>query len=78
MRYISDIASDIESFCFVDLNKDASDALCGMHCIESLEDFYEGQSGMQIVTRFLSNAKNWNGNQARRIKNELKNMIGGK
>lgn len=78
MRYISDIASDIETFLFVDLNKEASDALCSMHCIETLEDYHDGQSGMQIVTRFLTNAKNWNGNHARRIKNELKYMIGGK
>jgi hypothetical protein len=75
MKTLSQIANEIETFLYVDLNEDGLNALLGLHCIDSTEEFHNGESGVSIVKKFLSNSGNWKGQHARRIKQELYKMI---
>ena len=47
-----------------------------MSTLNSINDKYMFDSGSEIVARFLSNASQWKGENARRIKIELKKMLG--
>lgn len=49
--------------------------LQAMATIESPADFYGWDSGDSIVRYFLSNASTWRGEDARRIKAELREML---
>lgn len=44
--------------------------------LNTITDTYMTESADDIVRRFLVNAKNWRGEDARRIKAELKAMVG--
>jgi hypothetical protein len=46
-----------------------------MTFIEDIGDFYYQDSAADIVRYFLSNAKTWRGDAARRIKAELKVLV---
>lgn len=48
--------------------------LKAMHQLNSIQDQYMNDSGKSIVLYFLSNAANWRGEDARRIKAELKSL----
>ena len=47
-----------------------------MQSLNTINDNYYFDSGKSIVLYFLSNASTWRGDDARRIKNELKQMVG--
>lgn len=47
-----------------------------MQSLNSINDNYYYDSGKSVVLYFLSNASTWRGDDARRIKNELKQMVG--
>ena len=47
-----------------------------MQSLDSINDNYYLDSGKSIVLYFLSNASTWRGEDARRIKAELKEMAG--
>jgi hypothetical protein len=47
-----------------------------MSSLNSINDKYMFDSGKEIVARFLSNASSWRGETAKRIKTELKQMLG--
>ena len=47
-----------------------------MACIETPDDSYGYESGRSIVTYFLANASTWRGPDAKRIKAELKKLLG--
>ena len=47
-----------------------------MACIETPDDRYGYESGRSIVTYFLANASTWRGPDAKRIKAELKKLLG--
>lgn len=47
-----------------------------MESLNSINDNYYYDSGKSVVLYFLSNASTWRGEDARRIKNELKQMVG--
>jgi len=49
--------------------------LDAMESLESVNDMYFFDPGWEIVARFLSNAKTWRGETAKRIKAELKAML---
>ena len=49
--------------------------LDAMETIVSVNDMYFMDPGWEIVARFLSNARNWKGETAKRIKAELKAML---
>lgn len=46
-----------------------------MRHLQSVDDFYFEDSAKSVVLYFLSNAKTWRGEDARRIKAELKAMV---
>lgn len=48
------------------------DAMC---CLASINDPYGADSGVSVVSYFLSNASSWRGEVARRVKAELKQLI---
>ena len=43
--------------------------------LSSINDSYHYDSGREIVARFLSNARTWKGEDARRIKSELNALL---
>lgn len=43
--------------------------------LESIDDNYGFDSARSIVSYFLANAGTWRGDTAKRIKNELKNLL---
>ena len=49
--------------------------ITAMQELGSVEDMYYLDSGEEIVMRFLVNAQTWRGEDARRIKAELKNAL---
>ena len=50
--------------------------LAAMRTLGSIEDDYHYDSGRSIVLYFLANAGTWRGEDARRIKAELKALAG--
>lgn len=54
----------------------AVDYLNAMRYLNSVDDTYGADSAKSIVLYFLSNASTWRGEDARRIKRELKDMVG--
>ena len=58
---------------FESANGQMIDIFFGKHEM-SIEDYYECESGEEIVLRFLSNSTGWRGEVARRIKAKLKTM----
>lgn len=74
-RQINEIANEIKS----DWKKvyfGAVPYLEAMQSINSIDENYGLDNAKSIVTYFLSNATTWRGENARRIKKELKDMIG--
>ena len=49
--------------------------LDAMHNLDKITEDYGADSGKNIVLRFLVNATTWRGEDARRIKKELKAML---
>lgn len=47
-----------------------------MQDLASIDDMYLHDSAESVVRYFLANAATWRGEHARRIKNELRKMIG--
>lgn len=46
-----------------------------MSALESIDDDYYCDTADSVVMYFLSNARNWRGDDAKRIKAELKGML---
>lgn len=57
------------------VNYAAKPYLEAMSSLDSIADNYGYDSGRSIVAYFLSNASQWKGDTARRIKMELKSML---
>jgi hypothetical protein len=74
MRHISDIAFDIAKAWPVP-NYAAVPYLNAMRELHSMSDRYYEDSALSVVSYFLANAQTWKGEDARRIKSELKDMI---
>jgi hypothetical protein len=74
MRTVSEIAYEITRV-WTKVYFGAVPYLQAMHTLNSVEDDYGLDSGKSIVLYFLSNANTWRGEDARRIKAELKAMI---
>lgn len=53
----------------------AAPYLDAMLCLNKITDNYLADSGKSIVLYFLANASTWRGEDARRIKAELKGMV---
>ena len=58
------------------VNYGAKPYLDAMGCLTSTSDSYGMDTGKTIVLYFLSNASTWRGDTAKRVKAELKKMVG--
>ena len=74
MRSLSKIAVEIMQD-WRPVNYAARPYLNAMCNLTSIKDKYICDSGLEIVSYFLSNAGSWKGDTARRIKAELKAMV---
>ena len=73
-RKLYEIATEI-SFQWPKVNYAAKPYLSAMGELTSVDDKYGCDSGRSVVRYFLSNATTWRGEDARRIKAELKSML---
>jgi hypothetical protein len=74
MRPIHAIAADIQRS-WKNIYFGAKPYLEAMFCLQTPSDSYGYESGRVIILYFLSNATTWKGDEARRIKAELKSML---
>jgi hypothetical protein len=58
------------------VNYGAKPYLDAMACLSSTSDNFGMDTGKSIVLYFLSNASSWRGETAKRVKAELKKMVG--
>jgi hypothetical protein len=73
-RQLQDIAYEIAQK-WQTINPAAKAYLRPMFYLVSIKDTYGLESGRDIVNRFLCNSGYWRGEDARRIKAELKEML---
>lgn len=71
-RSLSTIASEIRKDWGVKVNYAAKPYLSAMAGLDSINDQYGYDDARSIVLYFLSNASSWRGENAKRIKAELK------
>ena len=74
MRTISEIAGEIEST-WANVNYAARPYLDAMHSLGSVRDYFGSDSADSVILYFLSNARAYRGDDAKRIKAELKAMV---
>lgn len=74
VRKISAIAFEISKD-WQNVSMYAKPYLNAMYRIHSIDERYHLESARDIVRYFLANASSWRGENARRIKNELKSML---
>ena len=74
-RYLWEIAEDIRAH-QKPVHPYAAPYLKAMGTLESIDQMYGADSAKSVVLYFLSNAQMWRGEDARRIKKELKQMAG--
>lgn len=72
-RPIYEIAADIERN-WAKVNYAARPYLDAMHSINSINDMFYADTAKSVVLYFLSNARSFTGENAKRIKSELKGM----
>jgi hypothetical protein len=75
MRPLHEIAREIRKD-WKKINYAAAPYLDAMSSLGSINDKYHYDSGKSVVLYFLSNASSWRGENAKRIKAELRNMAG--
>jgi hypothetical protein len=73
-RPIYEIANEIRS-CWRNVYFGAEPYLSAMASINSINDMYYADTARSVVMYFLSNATKWRGEDAKRIKTELNNML---
>jgi ABC-type polysaccharide transport system permease subunit len=73
-KTISQIAVEIKKT-WKNVNFTAVPYLNAMMSLETINDTYYEDSASDIVLRFLSNAQTWRGDDARRIKKELIELV---
>lgn len=76
MRTLRTIAAEIRADWGPKINYAAKPYLDAMATLDGVTDNYGYESGRGIVLYFLSNAGSWRGETAKRIKAELKTMLG--
>jgi len=75
-RYLYEIAADVRRN-WANVNYAAEPYLRAMATLKGLGGTLGADDARGIVLYFLSNATSWRGEHARRIKKELKDMLGG-
>lgn len=73
-RSLRSIAQEIDQL-WKPVNYAALPYLNAMYSLTSINDVYGMDSAKSIVLYFLSNASSWRGNDAKRIKAELKSLL---
>lgn len=73
-RSLSDIAKDIAEH-WGNVNYAAKPYLEAMKRVNSIGDMYHADNARVIVLYFLANAGTWRGEDARRIKTELRKLL---
>ena len=73
-RPIHEIARDVNAT-WSKVSPYAQPYLDAMQYLTTINDDYYLDSGRSVVLYFLSNAATWRGDDARRIKKELKEML---
>jgi hypothetical protein len=73
-RKIHEIATEICSK-WTKVYFGAEPYLAVMQTLNTIDDMYFEDSAKEIILYFLSNASTWRGEDARRIKQELKSII---
>lgn len=76
-RKLNEIAKEIKEK-WTNVNYGAVPYLNAMCQLVSIDDNYHLDTGRDIVNYFLSNASTWRGEDARRIKKELNDILKGK
>jgi hypothetical protein len=74
VRQLNVIAADIRAN-WPKVNFAADPYLDAMSCLSTMDSRYFEDSADSVVRYFLSNATTWRGEDARRIKAELKGML---
>lgn len=74
-RSLNVIASEIRND-WKSVNYGAKPYLDAMGCLTNVSDNFGMDTGKSIVLYFLSNAGTWRGETAKRVKAELKKMVG--
>lgn len=74
MRLLSEIARDIEK-AWPKVNYAAKPYLDAMKQLNTVNDKYYADSGESIVLYFLANAGSFRGEDAKKLKQELKQMV---
>ncbi len=74
-RPLYTIASEIRKTWGAKVNFAAKPYLEAMECLTNVTDMYGEDSAKSIVNYFLANANTWRGEDAKRIKAELKAMV---
>ncbi len=73
-RTLADIAADVRNH-WRNVSYAAEPYLSAMATLSSIDDHYGYDDADSIVRYFLSNATTWRGEDARRVKAELKGML---
>jgi hypothetical protein len=74
-REIHEIATEIRQDWGAKINYGAKPYLDAMSSLRTIDDTYGVDSARMIVAYFLSNARTWRGEVAKRVKKELNKMI---
>ncbi len=74
-RPIHEIATQIARS-WKNINYGAKPYLNAMYTLNSIDDMYMQDTAKSVVLYFLANAQTWRGEDAKRIKAELKKMAG--
>lgn len=75
-RPLSEVANEVYET-WPKVNYAAKPYLQAMETLDLITDSYGADSAASIVRYFLSNANGWRGEDAKRIKDELKAMVQG-
>lgn len=80
VRHINTIAAEVSTLWITNgasrnVKNLAKPYLEAMMEIRTVRDTYGLESGDEVVRQFLTSAKNWRGDDARRIKAELKHIL---
>ena len=73
-RPLYEIARDIQRN-WKNVNYAAKPYLEALHTLDNIKDNFYYDTGYSIVSYFLANASSWRGDDARRIKAELKEIL---
>lgn len=75
LRSIKVIAAEVEATWLPQVDYTARPYLDAMKTLDKITDSYYADTGFAVVSYFLANTSKWRGEDARRIKAELKDIL---